>query len=204
MSVCYQLSRTWYFVLKNLRGRVPVTPWLWAVILYFLYFYDIWSMNYIWRRKLCYCHQALDVLNYEHVILYIHMYEPYSCAIKFMLFIIRQLLIIAYIIIYIYRFKLFVTGSICSVQNNWTSGSISSKWLDQWTDGLTGSISDPVPITMLPARHVTPWIRLYLNVETGTHKHKYIRTSPREGHLTGHNLKPCMYATQSNLFHFLR
>jgi hypothetical protein len=119
--------------------------WLWAVILYFLYFYDVWSMNYVWRWKLCCCYQALDVLNYEHVILYIHMYEPYSCAIKFMLFIICQLLIIAYIIIYIYRFKVFVAGSICPVQNNWTDGSTGSKRLDQWTSEPTASpVRSPV------------------------------------------------------------
>jgi len=135
MSVCYQLSRTWYFVLKNLRGCVPVTLWLWAVILYFLYFYNVWSMNYIWRRKLCYCHQALDFLNYEHVILYIHMYEPYSCAIKFMLFIIHQLLIIAYIIIYTgsnyfwpVRFARSKTiePAVQSVRNGWTSEPTAS------------------------------------------------------------------------------
>ena len=110
-------------------------------------------MNYIWRRKLCYYHQALDVLNYEHVILYIHMYEPYSCAIKFMLFIIHQLLIIAYIIIYIPvqticgRFDLSGPKQLNRRFNLFeTVGSVN-----QWTDGLTGSISNPVLITM----HVT-------------------------------------------------
>jgi hypothetical protein len=94
-----------------------------------------WCMKYelCMKMKVMLLLSGTYVLNYEHVILYIHMYEPYSCTIKFMLFIICQLLIIAYIIIYIYRFKVFMTGSICPIQNNWTGGSTGSKRFDLWS-----------------------------------------------------------------------
>jgi hypothetical protein len=129
--------------------------WLWAVILYFLYFYDVWSMNYVWRWKLCCCYQALDVLNYEHGILYIHMYEPYSCAIKFILFIICQLLIIAYIIIYIYIYV--PVQSICGRFDLSGPKQLNRRFnrfetvgpVNQWTDDLAGSISGPVLITLV-------------------------------------------------------
>jgi hypothetical protein len=119
-------------------------------------------MNYVWRWKLCYCYQALDVLNYEHVILYIHMYELYSCAIKFMLFIICQLLIIAYIIIYIYRFKVFVVGSICPVQDNWTGSSTDSKRLD--SEPMACSISGPVLLMQSLSSDISQPSRLQLGL----------------------------------------
>ena len=68
-------------------------------------------------------------------------------VIKFVLFI-YHLSIINYIYIY--------TGSICLVQNNWTGGSTGSKRLDQWTDGLAGSISGPVLVTLHPPRWSPP------------------------------------------------
>jgi hypothetical protein len=120
----------------------------------------LWCMKYelCMKMKVMLLLSGTYVLNYEHVILYIHMYEPYSCTIKFMLFIICQLLIIAYIIIYIPVQSIYDRFDLSGLKQlnrrfNWfeTVGPVN-----QWTDGLADSISGPVLITLMQTtRRVT-------------------------------------------------